>query len=206
MSKTTRLVTTAALAAAISFSGSAWSAGGGKRGVDTTSYTLDEAEQATLLFMREEEKLARDVYLTLYGIHGAEVFANIMESEQRHFDSVGTLIVKYGLTDPASPDVYGVFHDARLQALYDELVARGATDLLSALYVGGLIEETDMDDLANAIEESDQQDLDRTYDNLREGSKDHLRAFVSNIEALGETYTPQYLSAEEVAEILAGTD
>lgn len=202
--KTTGLITTAALLAALTLGGDARSAGGGKRGVDSARYTLDEAERATLLFMREEEKLARDIYTTLYGIYGAQVFANIRESEQRHFEAIGRLIDKYGLKDPATPDLPGVFRDPRLQALYDELLARGATDLLSALYVGGFIEETDMDDLAEAIEESDQQDLDRVYDNLREGSKNHLRAFAANIEARGATYTPEYLSAEKVERNLSG--
>ena len=179
----------------------AW--GPGKGATDeATAAPLSEAEVATLKYMREEEKLARDVYLTFYGIYGRDVFANIMEAEQRHFDAVGDLIAKYGVEDPAVRDIHGYFVNPDLQALYDRLAAAGSRDLLSALYVGGLIEETDMDDLAHAIAEADHRDLDRVYDNLREGSKNHLRAFVDNVEAAGESYEPQYLPEAEIEEIL----
>ena len=179
----------------------AW--GPGKGATDeATAAPLGEAEVATLKYMREEEKLARDVYLTFYGIYGRDVFANIMEAEQQHFDAVGDLIAKYGVEDPAVRDVHGYFVNPDLQALYDRLAAAGSRDLLSALYVGGLIEETDMDDLAHAIAEADHRDLDRVYDNLREGSKNHLRAFVDNVEAAGESYEPQYLPEAEIEEIL----
>ena len=42
--------------------------------------------------MREEEKLARDVYLTLYDIWGTPAFNNIASSEQTHMDAVLMLI------------------------------------------------------------------------------------------------------------------
>lgn len=178
-------------------------AGFGKRsGEVATAPVLSDAERATLVFMREEEKLARDVYLTLYGIHGHQVFANIMESEQRHFDAIGGLIAKYGVDDPATPEVHGVFRDPTLQALYDQLAATGARSLLDGLKVGGFIEETDLSDLANAVDESDQSDLDQVYTNLLEGSKNHLRAFVSAIEKIGEDYEAQHLSETELEAIL----
>lgn len=168
----------------------------------TSASVLTEDQIATLQFMREEEKLARDVYLTLYGIYGETVFSNIMAAEQTHFDAVGALLEKYGIEDPAANDVHGQFVNPDLQALYYELTTAGAKDLLSALNVGGLIEETDMRDLANAIDESDRRDIDRVYTNLRDGSKNHLRAFVDNVESLGVTYEPQYLTDAELQAIL----
>ncbi len=62
---------------------------------------LTAAEEEGLLFMREEEKLARDVYLVLFDKWGLRVFENIAESEQRHMDAVLYLLGKYGLDDPA---------------------------------------------------------------------------------------------------------
>ena len=194
------LILTAALTA-VSTTAAAWGPGVQRPGASTNA-SLSKAEIATLQYMREEEKLARDAYLTFYGIYGRDVFANIMEAEQKHFDAVGDLMAKYGVEDPAAQDRHGYFVNPDLQELYDRLTAAGATDLLSALYVGGLIEETDMGDLANAMDESDQRDLDRVYDNLREGSKNHLRAFVYNVEATGASYEPQYLTEDEVERIL----
>ncbi|MDP2030099.1 MAG: DUF2202 domain-containing protein [Thiobacillus sp.] len=48
-----------------------------------------------LLFMREEEKLARDVYLTLYETWGLAVFSNIASSEQSHMDALLKLLRTY---------------------------------------------------------------------------------------------------------------
>lgn len=169
-------------------------------GDSVPSVSAEEAK--TLQYMREEEKLARDVYLTLYGVYGETVFANIMNAEQTHFDAIGSLLEKYDVRDPAARDVHGVFENPDLQALYYQLVAEGERGLVNALYVGGLIEETDMGDLAAAINESTHRDIDRVYTNLRDGSKNHLGAFVSSLDALGITYEPQVLTQSELESIL----
>jgi len=168
--------------------------------VSTRSVSADEAK--TLQYMREEEKMARDVYLTLYGVYGEKVFANIMDAEQTHFDAVGSLLDKYGVRDPAAQDIHGVFENPDLQALYYQLIAEGERGLVNALYVGGLIEETDMGDLAAAIDESSHRDIDRVYTNLRDGSKNHLGAFVFALESQGISYEPQVLTESEVESIL----
>ena len=49
---------------------------------------LNQAELASLAFMREEEKLARDVYTNLYAKWGVSIFNNISKSEQTHMDAV----------------------------------------------------------------------------------------------------------------------
>ena len=102
---------------------------------------LNDAEKASLLFMREEEKLARDVYNALYAVWGQPTFQNIAASEQAHMDEVKLLLDRYGLTDPALDP--GKFTDANLQALYDQLVAQGSVSLADALKVGAAIEEID---------------------------------------------------------------
>ena len=164
--------------------------------------SLFQTEADTLSFMREEEKLARDVYLQMIAEYGSKIFYNIAESEQTHMDAIKTLLDKYGLDDPAVP-IFGVFNDTDLQVLYDELVARGDDSKLDALRVGALIEEVDIEDLQAAIDQTDKHDLERVYGNLMSGSKNHLRAFVSQIELLsGENYEAQHLPQEVVDEIL----
>ena len=164
--------------------------------------SLFQTEADTLSFMREEEKLARDVYLQMIAEYGSKIFYNIAESEQTHMDAIKTLLDKYGLDDPAVP-IFGVFNDTDLQVLYDELVARGDDSKLDALMVGALIEEVDIEDLQTAIDQTDKHDLERVYGNLMSGSKNHLRAFVSQIELLsGENYEAQHLPQEVVDEIL----
>ncbi|HRD67317.1 MAG TPA: DUF2202 domain-containing protein [Candidatus Competibacter sp.] len=162
---------------------------------------LSTGEIQTLTFMREEEKLARDVYLTLNDIWAQPVLANIAKSEQRHMDAMLALLDQYRLADPASPEV-GVFNNTDLQALYEQLVARGRQSALEALYVGAAIEEIDILDLQRAIAETNHTDLQQSYENLLAGSNNHLRAFVRNIENQGLVYEPQYLSVEQLEAIL----
>lgn len=168
-----------------------------------TTTTLTSQEKADLIFMREEEKLARDVYLTLYGVWGTPVFANIATSEQQHMDAILNLLNTYKLPDPTIGKLVGEFVNAELQALYNDLVARGKQSALDALQVGGIIEETDIEDLTVAMETSRLSNIDKVYANLLNGSYNHLRAFASNITALtGEPYAAQVVSQEEVDAIL----
>jgi hypothetical protein len=144
---------------------------------------LSAEETAHLLYMREEEKLALDIYQALYLKWKVRIFSNIAASEQRHFDSIGTLINRYGLSDPAQPTA-GVFTNPDLQELYDNLLAKGNLSLLNALQVGVAIEETDIDDLKAAIAVTDNRDVLTVYGNLLNGSLSHLSAFNSYIEAV----------------------
>ena len=172
----------------------------GNAWAQTTELSTEEIQ--TLTFMREEEKLARDVYLTLNDIWAQPVLANIAKSEQRHMDAMLALLDQYRLADPASPEV-GIFSNTDLQALYEQLIARGRQSALEALYVGAAIEEIDILDLQRAIAETNHADLQQSYENLLAGSNNHLRAFVRNIENQGLVYEPQYLSVEQLEAILA---
>lgn len=153
---------------------------------------LTETEEATLLWMREEEKLARDVYLTLYKVWNKPVFAEIAESEQAHMDALLKKIELFGLLDPALPDV-GDFANPELRALYDVLIARGQLSYVDALTVGATIEDMDIRDIGNAIAETTNLPLKTTYESLLEGSKNHLRAFVDLLDQEGVEYSPQYI-------------
>ncbi len=146
---------------------------------------LTEAEEQHILYMREEEKLARDVYLTLYELWGAEIFANISESEQRHMDAIKSLITRYGLVDPVVDDAIGMFTNPNFVGLYDELVADGSVSLEEALKVGVRIEELDIADLELALQETSMRAVRRVFQNLLNGSYNHLDAFQRNIEAGG---------------------
>jgi hypothetical protein len=155
---------------------------------------LSSEEQSSLQFMREEEKLARDVYITLYDKWGVNIFSNISKSEQTHMDAVLLLLTKYSLTDPVGTNAIGVFSNTELQHLYDELVAQGEMSLLDAYQVGATIEDLDIFDLANALDNNDNQDNTLVYEMLSKGSRNHLRSFYGNILNVGGSYTPQYIT------------
>ena len=170
----------------------------------TVLSSLSQAEKTDLLFMREEEKLARDVYLTLYDTWGMAVFSNIASSEQSHMDALLKLLRAYRLPDPAAGNAIGEFSNSNLQSLYDTLMDKGRLSAVDAVQVGGIIEETDMRDLVDAIERSDNADIDATYENLLCGSRNHLRAFARNLESMTSLpYTALVISQDEVDAILA---
>ncbi|AOY88024.1 hypothetical protein BKP64_07490 [Marinobacter salinus] len=188
----------------IFISSSALAAGGQGHESSSASSELTTTETDDLQFMREEEKLARDVYLTLDQYWGdqTQVFAQIALSEETHTSTVNYLLDKFDVEDPVVNDTIGVFTNEELQALYDELIAKGKNSLLDGLYVGGLIEEKDMRDILAAINETDERAITLAYSNLLDGSKSHLKAFVAVIEDQGLDYQAQVLEPEEVELIL----
>ncbi|MBK9374796.1 MAG: DUF2202 domain-containing protein [Holophagales bacterium] len=151
---------------------------------------LSAAETDQLLFLREEEKLARDVYRALFAANGDQSFANIASAEQRHMDEVKILLDRYGLADPAATTAPGEFRNARLASLYTDLVARGAVSLVEALKVGATVEDLDLADVDKALDASDNRDIDTVMQNLAKGSRNHLRAFSQRLAALDATTRP----------------
>ena len=162
---------------------------------------LNITEATQLSFLREEEKMARDVYRHHYRLWGLPAFGNISEAEQRHMDAVLSRLEQYGLIDPAL-DQEAVFSNGELQGLYDSLSAQGEISLIEALMSGALIEEVDMQDLDEMIGDTDKEDLISLYETLHCGSRNHLRAFVRQIENRGRVYTAQILSQEAVDAIV----
>ena len=165
---------------------------------------LSPEEIDGLILMREEEKLARDVYLELYDIWGQQIFLNIANSESTHTNAVKLLLDKYNLTDPVTGDTRGVFTNQDLNELYASLVETGSTSLLDSLIVGATVEDLDIYDLQRLNEISDNQDITAVYDNLEKGSRNHLRSFTKVIETKGGSYEPQYISESEYLEIISG--
>lgn len=172
------------------------------------------AWESDLLFMREEEKLARDVYRKMYDKWDAPIFSNISDSEQSHMNALGRLVEKYGLTDPVTDDTTGAFTNPYLATLYLDLVykgndlgAAGMESLEAALSVGALIEELDILDIEEAMTIKDSPaDVIRTYENLLKGSYNHLRAFVGQLESMTkQDYEARILTQDEVDDILGGS-
>ncbi|NLG29017.1 MAG: DUF2202 domain-containing protein [Chloroflexi bacterium] len=170
----------------------------------TGAEPLTQDEIAGLLYMREEEKLARDVYLALAERWGQSVFATIAGSEAQHMEAVLDLLKAYGVDDPVQGRAAGEFANADLQALYGTLTEQGNISLLEAFRVGAAIEEFDIVDLRSHLAETEQAALVEVYTNLERASRNHLRAFVRQVEReSGEAYVPRYLSADDYAAILA---
>ncbi len=163
---------------------------------------LSQNEIRDLVHTREEEKLARDVYLTLAKKWNLRVFNSIANAESRHMDNVKILLDKYGIKDPVTTNSVGVFKDAKLQTLYNDLVKRGSISAQEALKVGALIEDLDIYDLKNALSRTNNQDVKYIYQNIQRGSRNHMRSFNINLQRYGATYTPKYISQSEYSSIV----
>ena len=155
--------------------------------------SLSDAEISGLMHLREEEKLAQDVYLFLYQKYGTNIFNNIGQSESTHMAAVGSLIEKYDLIDPVDTNGPGVFENQELQDLYNSLVAQGSESLLAAYQVGATIEDLDLYDLAQMLTQVDNQDITLVYENLSKGGRNHMRSFFCKITGEGATYTAQFI-------------
>ncbi|MGZ2369450.1 DUF2202 domain-containing protein [Ancylomarina sp. YFZ004] len=149
--------------------------------LSVSSDNLTEEEIASLMFMVEEEKLARDVYDVMYGLYGLRIFYNINNSEVRHVSAISYLIEKYELTNPNDTHDPGVFDNEELQRLYDDLIDKGSISVIEAIAVGVLIEETDLEDIQYYLDHVvESKDIERVYENLLAGSENHLAAFLSH--------------------------
>ena len=164
--------------------------------------TADQAED--LIFIREEEKLARDVYIYAYAKYGLNIFNNISSSEQTHMDRMGDLIETYELVDPVTDETPGAFNNEDLQGLYAALTAQVDESLVAALTVGATIEDLDIKDLNEALNVATQSDIIAAYEMLRCGSGNHLRGFVGQLQQQSSDYTPQFISEADYQVIING--
>lgn len=160
---------------ALSLFDPAWAVSTGAcRGV--TVDTLSDQEKTDMAFMREEEKMARDLYTVFRQKYRDRIFGNIASSEQKHMDAILQLLKVYSQPDPVQPGL-GQFSNQEITELYNQLYARGMKSRLEAYKVGVDVEKADIADLGRALSASDERCLDKTYLNLLQASKNHLRVF-----------------------------
>jgi hypothetical protein len=167
---------------------------------DITVYNEDELN--ILVHMKEEEKLARDVYSVLSQKWNNQVFYRISQAENTHMYAILYLLGNYG-TDYTQILETGTFSVPGFQLLYDELVAKGSISVEEAYKVGSLIEEMDITDLIESINNVTGENIKAVFENLEKGSRNHLRAFTNQLTSLGLTYTPTYLSAADYIQIVS---
>lgn len=164
---------------------------------------LVEEEKVGLVLMREEEKLARDVYTYLGQKWGQNIFFNIAESEQTHMDAVKFILDRYEIEDPVKDDGVGVFTSADMSVLYKDLTEKGSLSVVDALIVGATIEDLDIKDLDELLETTNKDDIIVTYKNLQKGSRNHIRSFVRVLEKRGGKYSPVYITEDHFNSIIS---
>lgn len=168
---------------------------------NVNSTTLSKTDAANLIKMREEEKLAHDVYKYMAEKWDHQVFKNILQSEKMHGNMIKELLDYYQINDPYKEED-GKFQDVLMQNLYTDLITKGSESLQQAFWVGATIEDLDIADLEKIIAATSQQKIVEVYEELNRGSRNHIRAFTRQMNRLDVNYTPKYISAERYATIL----
>jgi hypothetical protein len=169
-----------------------------KKDSDSSTTKLNTKEKADLTFLREEEKLAHDVYIYAYEKHNDAIFLNISNSEQSHTNSVLGVMKKYNLPDPVGNNDIGIFTNNTLQAIYNELTIKLDSSLTHAFEVGAHIEDMDIQDIKDFKSRTSNSDLLDLFNRLSCGSRNHLRSFGGRLDV----YTPIYISQKEYNEII----
>jgi hypothetical protein len=164
---------------------------------------VSQAEIASLLYMRQEEQLAHDVYAVASSAWSQPLFANIAASETTHAEAIVRLLERYGLTDPLSGLPPGTYASPELQALYATLADQSRSGVQGAVLAGLQIEELDMRDIAEHMGAVDNCDIQQVYGELLRGSRNHLRAFWKSAQRLGLGYVPRYITQAQFDAIVA---
>jgi hypothetical protein len=149
----------------------------GQVGVAQAAVRPTLAQKLQLQYLVEEEKLARDVYAYFAANVTSMKFANIARSEQTHMDQIAAILKTYKYFNPTLTRAPGVFRDASLQSLYNELIASGKVGIVEAFEVGVAIELLDIKDIEEMLEDSMPADMKYALGRLLAGSKNHLAAF-----------------------------
>lgn len=145
-----------------------------------TATTVDTAVAQQLSYLRDEERLAHDVYLAIAKLYpdNAAPFTRIATSEQRHYESMGLLLTRYGLPDPSAGKAAGSYANPALTQLYATLMTQAKVSLAEAYKVGVAIEQTDIADLKK-LSSTAPADVKQVFANLEAGSNHHLAAFTA---------------------------
>ncbi len=171
---------------------------------DAVIVPVNDQEKSDLIFLREEEKLAHDVYIYAFRKYNNSTFSNIANSEQSHTNSVLNLLTQRNISDPAANLKEGEFLNQDLQAIYNSLVATVDSSENHALIVGATIEDLDLNDIHHFYANTTNSENLLVYDRLTCGSRNHMRSFTKQLTSLGINYQPQFISLSEFNSIVNG--
>lgn len=168
----------------------------------TAPLTADEIE--FLYAVREDEKVTKDATSKFLTIHPASTpFSNISIAEATHVSAIEMLLTYYEITFPAQ-GAAGVFVDTQRQARYDKAVAQGTT-LVGAYRAAATLEEESVAAYTSVLPTITNANVKLIMGNILKASSNHLKAYVRQITALGETYIPTVLDQAAFDAIIGAT-
>ncbi|UPT78558.1 DUF2202 domain-containing protein [Sulfurovum sp. XGS-02] len=137
---------------------------------DRTS-VLTEEQKDMLFFIYQEEKVARDVYITLGKMYKNEnTFRSMQITEQRHLECAKELCDIYGVdTSSMDESVIGAFESPLLKMLYDAYIEKGKSSLRDALEMAEFIGASDTEMIEHASIGMP-NDVVSVYEKLKKGN------------------------------------
>ncbi len=147
----------------------------------TDTSSLSDTERADILFMREEEQMAYDLYTRWAGMYTVPIFSNIAQSETQHITEVQMIMGRYGLPTGQVGNASAGYRNATIRSLYESLVKKGDASMTGAFEAGLAVEERDIADLDHALAGTTRADILQVYASLRQGSENHRSAFLRQL-------------------------
>ncbi len=144
---------------------------------DPSEDPITETEIAGMLFMREEEQMAHDLYAVWSEMYALPIFGNIAQAEVTHASEVQFLLDRYNVSSENIGNLSSGYGEPAIQTLSASLEKQGSLSLTDALKAGVMIEERDISDLEKVLTNTTREDLKVVYGNLLSGSENHLSAF-----------------------------
>jgi len=163
---------------------------------------LGADEQRDLQRIREQRKLARDLYWDLAKHWGSLVLVRLGAAEQAHLNALDTLLDHYDLSDPVAGPAVGESGDPKFHALHAQIVEVGHRSEMAASQAGLLVEEMSLSDLAAARARTRRPEIAAVYDDLLRDSRNHLRALFRQMQRFEGEYVPQSLSLSDFEAIV----
>ncbi|NTV17903.1 MAG: DUF2202 domain-containing protein [Bacteroidales bacterium] len=165
----------------------------------TADLTADEIE--FIYAVREDEKVARDLYFSFFGTFGLKPFENIGKAEDNHIKATEKLFDYYEIDYPALSE-NGKFENAIRQKLFDSLLLKGTPEL-EAFKVMAMLEESNIVEYGEVLKTIANPNIKIVIENLARASANHFKAAIRQITALGGTYTPALMTQEQYKAVIA---
>ena len=165
---------------------------------------ITERDKNTLVYFREEEKLAADAYYYFYEQWANKIFQSVTASEDKHEGRIKDLLDYYGIDDPVKGYERGKFSNDSLKAFYIHLIFFGGQSLLHSYIAGVEIEERAFYDLDNAVKETENEGIIDIYKTHKIASEGYMRLFAGKLKDNSIIYKPKYLTEDSYNKIIKG--
>lgn len=165
---------------------------------------ITENDKNSLVYFREEEKLAADAFDYFYEMWTNKLFLTFKNSETKHECRFRELLDYYGIEDPVKEYGRGEFGSDSLEYYYVSIISFGSKSLLHSFLAGAEIEEKTVYELGNAIKVIDNENLTEVYKTHKISSEGYLRVFAAKLKDNSIIYKPKFMTEDSYNKIING--